>query len=72
MLWDTRGFVISEGYWVGGTADGGGALWAPGGNDTEVRAARSCVGGAGPVTCPLTATAAGFGTTFGGKLIAEI
>lgn len=61
----------ARGIWAGGTAGGGGAFWAPGGNDKEVSAARSCVGGAGPVTGPLTATAAGFGTTFCGKLIAK-
>lgn len=54
----------ARGIWAGGTA-------TPGCIDTEVSAALSCVGGAGPVTGPLTATAVGFGTTFGGKLIAN-
>lgn len=44
---------------------------APGGRDTEVRVARSWLDGEGPLPGPLTATAAGLGTTFGGKLIAK-
>lgn len=71
--WDNVNvIVVSEGYWGGGTAGGWGAVGAPGGSDTEVRVARSWLVGDGPVTGPLTATAAGFGgTTFGGKLIAD-
>jgi len=64
-------YPSEKGYWGGGRAPGWGAVWAPGGRDTEVRVARSWLDGEGPLPGPLTATAAGLGTTFGGKLIAK-
>lgn len=59
-----------KGYCCGGTEPGCGAAEAPGGRDTEVRVARSWLDGEGPLPGPLTATAVGLETTFGGKLIA--
>lgn len=66
-------YAFREGY---GVCTGGGGCWAtgvPGGSGTVVRVARSWLEGDGPVPGPVPAAvaAAGFGTAFGGKLIAN-
>lgn len=64
--------LFREGYCVCGTGGGCWATGGPGGSGTWVRGARSWLEGDGPVPSPVpAAAAAGFGTAFGGKLIAE-